>query len=229
LHHADAILDCWRALMVAFPLSRLLNSPDLADSGVDHPKRTLMEAEALPLMDVVYAVARRMVGDEARAEDLVQETYLRAFRFSEQYQPGTNCKAWLLKILRSVYIDSTRHVQARGGSHEQLPRDIHAPAERTDLAMNPDQFMNVLDLMVDDDIRAAMLGLPDLYREAFVMVVIAELPYKEAAEVLGVQEGTVKSRVFRACQTLKGRLWRYAVDRRLAPKDSPKFKAAEAK
>jgi RNA polymerase sigma-70 factor (ECF subfamily) len=213
--------------MMELHLSKPLFSPDAADAAIAQTKRVQMEAEALPLMDIVYAVARRMVGDEARAEDLVQETYLRAFRFSEQYQPGTNCKAWLLKILRSVYIDSTRHVQARGGSHEQLPRDIHAPAERTDLAINADQFMNVLDLMVDDDIRTAMLGLPDLYREAFVMVVIAELPYKEAAEVLGVQEGTVKSRVFRACQSLKGRLWRYAVDRRMASENIVKNIPAE--
>ena len=179
-------------------------------------KRRLLEAEALPLMDLVYSVARRMVGDEVKAEDLVQETYLRAFRSVDQYKLGTNCKAWLLTILRSVYIDASRHVQARGGNHEQLPPDIFAQSERTDLAIDPARFMSILDVMVDDDIRDAMLQLPDLYREAFVIVVIAELPYKEAATVLGVQEGTVKSRVFRACQMLKGRLWNYAVERRIA-------------
>jgi RNA polymerase sigma-70 factor (ECF subfamily) len=183
-----------------------------------HPdeKRKLLEAEALPLMDLVYSVARRMVGDEARAEDLVQEAYLRAFRSVDQYTFGTNCKAWLLTILRSVYIDASRHVQARGGTHEQLPHDVFAPNERTDLPIDAARFMSILDVMVDDDIRDAMLQLPDLYREAFVMVVIAELPYKEAAVVLGVQEGTVKSRVFRACQMLKGKLWKYAVERRIA-------------
>lgn len=179
-------------------------------------KRRQMEMEALPLMDLVYSVARRMVGDEARAEDLVQEAYLRAFRSVDQYTLGTNCKAWLLTILRSVYIDASRHVQARGGTHEQLPHDVFAPHERTDLPIDAARFMSILDVMVDDDIRDAMLQLPDLYREAFVMVVIAELPYKEAAGVLGVQEGTVKSRVFRACQMLKGKLWKYAVQRRIA-------------
>ena len=169
-------------------------------------------------MDLVYAVARRMVGNDAKAEDLVQETYLRAFRSSTQYQPGTNCKAWLLTILRSVYIDSARHTQARGGNHEQLPHDLHSKEETLELALNPAHFMSVLDVMVDDDIRDAMLGLPDLYREAFIMVVIAELPYKEAAAVLSVQEGTVKSRVFRACQMLKTRLWKYAIDRRIKMK-----------
>jgi len=179
-------------------------------------KRRLLEAEALPLMDLVYSVARRMVGDEAKAEDLVQETYLRAFRSIDQYKLGTNCKAWLLTILRSVYIDASRHVQARGGNHEQLPPDIFAQSERTDLAIDSARFMSILDVMVDDDIRDAMLQLPDLYREAFVIVVIAELPYKEAAVVLNVQEGTVKSRVFRACQMLKSRLWNYAIERRIA-------------
>ena len=81
--------------------------------------------------------------------------------------------------------------------------------------------MSILDVMVDDDIKAAMLSLPDLYREAFIMVVIAELPYKEAAAVLGVQEGTVKSRVFRACQLLKSRLWNYAVQRRITVAQPP--------
>jgi len=182
------------------------------------PNRALLEAEAIPLMDLVYAVARRMVGHDAKAEDLVQETYLRAFRSSAQYQPGTNCKAWLLTILRSVYIDSARHTQARGGSHEQLPHDLSSKEETVELTLNPAHFMSVLDVMVDDDIRDAMLGLPDLYREAFIMVVIAELPYKEAASVLSVQEGTVKSRVFRACQMLKTRLWKYAIDKRIKTK-----------
>jgi len=180
-------------------------------------KRRQLEGEALPLMDLVFSVARRMVGEESRAEDLVQETYLRAFRSVDQYRLGSNIKAWLLTILRSVYIDSSRYAQARGGTHEQLPADIFASPERTDLAIDPAKFMSVLDLMVDDDIRKAMLELPELYREAFVMVVIGELAYKEAAQVLGVQEGTVKSRVFRACQALKTRLWNYAVERRMAP------------
>jgi RNA polymerase sigma-70 factor, ECF subfamily len=193
-------------------------SPPSPHHPTPEEKRAQLEGEALPLMDLVYSVARRMVGDEARAEDLVQETYLRAFRSVDQYRPGTNCKAWLLTILRSVYIDAARHVQSRGGTHEQLPPDIFANAERTDLPIDPARFMSILDLMVDDDVRDAMLQLPDLYREAFVMVVIGELPYKEAATVLTVQEGTVKSRVFRACQMLKSRLWNYAVDRRIAPR-----------
>jgi RNA polymerase sigma-70 factor (ECF subfamily) len=179
-------------------------------------KRRMLEIEALPLMDLVYSVARRMVGDEAKAEDLVQETYLRAFRSIDQYRFGTNCKAWLLTILRSVYIDSARHNLSRGGTHEQLPHDVFAQPDRMEFAIDPARFMSILDVMVDDDIRDAMLLLPELYREAFVMVVIAELPYKEAAAVLGVQEGTVKSRVFRACQTLKSKLWNYAVERRIA-------------
>lgn len=177
--------------------------------------RAVLEAEALPLMDLIFSVARRMVGEQAKAEDLVQETYLRAFRFSDQYKRGTNCKAWLLTILRSVYIDYTRHAQARGGSHEQLPADIRAPLEQLDNHISHTHFLNVLDIMVDDDVRNAMLGLPELYREAFIMVVIGELPYKDAALILAVQEGTVKSRVFRACQMLKGRLWNYAVERRI--------------
>ncbi len=179
-------------------------------------KRKMLESEALPLMHLVYSVARRMVGDEAKAEDLVQETFLRAFRSTDQYRLGTNCKAWLLTILRSVYIDSSRHMLARGGTHEPLTADIFAQPERNEPVIDPKRFMSILDVMVDDDIRAAMLILPELYREAFVMVVIGELSYKEAANVLGVQEGTVKSRVFRACQTLKTKLWKYAVERRIA-------------
>ncbi|HVS73644.1 MAG TPA: sigma-70 family RNA polymerase sigma factor [Phycisphaerae bacterium] len=184
-------------------------------------RRAMLEAEALPLMDLVYSVARRMIGDEAKAEDLVQETYLRAFRSPDQYKLGTNCKAWLLTILRSVYIDASRHTSARGGAHEQLPIEVFAPDERADLAIDPHRFMSILDVMVDDDIREAMLQVPDVYREAFVMVVIAELQYREAADVLNVQEGTVKSRVFRACQMLKDKLWRYAVDRRLTRHATP--------
>jgi RNA polymerase sigma-70 factor (ECF subfamily) len=202
--------------MTAEPFDTTASSPLVEPEATPEQRRVRLETEALPLMDLVYSVARRMVGDEARAEDLVQETYLRAFRSIDQYRSGTNCKAWLLTILRSVYIDASRHSQARGGNHEQLPTDVFAPGERTDLPIDPHRFMSILDVMVDDDIRDAMLQLPDLYREAFVMVVIAELPYREAAAVLNVQEGTVKSRVFRACQMLKDKLWKYAVHRRIA-------------
>lgn len=184
-------------------------------------RRSLLEVEALPLMDLIYAVARRMVGDDARAEDLVQETYLRAIRSCNQYTPGTNCKAWLLTILRSAYIDASRQSRARQGVHEQLPPDLSAREDRTDLPIDPARFMSILDVMVDDDIRSAMLQVPELYREAFVLVVIGELPYKEAAAILGVQEGTAKSRVFRACRILKSRLWSYAKERRLSKEEAP--------
>ncbi|MCL2645902.1 MAG: RNA polymerase sigma factor [Phycisphaerales bacterium] len=182
-------------------------------------KRRQLESEALPLMDQIFTMARRMVGEKTQAEELVQETYLRAFRSADQYRLGSNIKAWLSAILRSVHIDSYRYVQAssRNGTHEELTPDIFANPERTDLAIDPTEFMSVLDMMVDDDIREAILQLPDIYREAFVMVVVSELTYEEAADRLGVQIGTVKSRVFRACQDLKIRLWRYAVERRMAP------------
>jgi len=181
-------------------------------------KRRQLESEALPLMDQIFTMARRMVGEKSQAEELVQETYLRAFRSVDQYRLGSNIKAWLSTILRSAYIDSYRRVQAhsRSGTHEPLTSDIFANPERNDLATDPTEFMSVLDLMVDDDIHEAMLRLPDIYREAFVMVVVSELTYEEAAEALGVQIGTVKSRVFRACQDLKMRLWPYAVERRMA-------------
>src|SRR5262249_2109003 len=147
---------------------------------------------------------------------LVQEIFLRAFRSVDQYKLGTNCKAWLLSILRSVYVDASRQVKARGGVHKQLPTDVFAPGERTDLPVEPSRFMAILDGMVDDDVRRAILQVPEAFRDAFMMVVMAELPYKEAAGILGVQEGTVKSRVFRACRMLKEMLWDYAVERRMA-------------
>jgi RNA polymerase sigma-70 factor (ECF subfamily) len=200
-----------------------LGTPDFTAelAAVAPDARSMIENEALPLRPIVLAIARRLIGDETRAEDLVQETYLRAFRSSAQYRAGTNCRAWLLTILRSVYIDLTRHHQARGGRHEQLPADIQDEPQRSDLGIDPSRFMSVLDLLVDDQLRAAMLNLPEQYREALVLVIIGELPYKEVAEILGVQEGTVKSRVFRACQTLKSRLWNYAIDRRMVKPQAP--------
>src|ERR1043166_7621848 len=116
------------------------NLPPSPDPAAEEKRRQL-EGEALPLMDLVFSVARRMIGDEVKAEVLVQETYLRAFRSVDQYKLGTNCKAWLLTILRSVYIDASRHVQARGGAHEQLPTDVFAQPDRTDLPIDPERFM----------------------------------------------------------------------------------------
>ncbi len=172
-------------------------------------QRQAFEAEALPHLDTVYRVALRLAGNEAQAQDLAQETMLKAYRAWHQYRRGTNVKAWLLTILRHTFINEYRKarraaVQVDIGEIE--PYTVFHDVQDTD----PEgRFFHQL---VDEDIVRAIDGLPDEFRETLVLSDIEGLPYAEIAEITEVPIGTVKSRLFRARQALQQELYDYAVE-----------------
>ena len=172
-------------------------------------KRAAFEAEALPHLDTVYRVGLRLAGDETQAEDLVQETMLKAFRSWHQYRPGTNVRAWLLTIVRHTFINQYRKAK-RGGAqvdvNEIEPYTVFHDVHETD----PEgRFFAEI---VDDEVLQAIDALPDEFRETLVLSDVEGLTYAEVAEVTEVPVGTVKSRLFRARQALQQQLYHYAVE-----------------
>ena len=181
-------------------------------------RRESFEAEALPNLDAVYRFALRLTGSPSEAEDLVQETFLRAFRAWEQYTPGTKAKSWLFTICRNAFLrqrerDSRRDElvsQAARSEPEADAPGYEAPlfAGRSDYDPEGDFFRG----LVDDSILAAIDALPPDFREAVVLSDLHGLSYQEIADVLDVPLGTVKSRLFRGRKALQETLYEYAVD-----------------
>jgi RNA polymerase sigma-70 factor (ECF subfamily) len=180
--------------------------------------RELFESEALPWIDAVYRAALAMCGDPAAADDLLQATYLKAWTRFEQFQPGSNCRAWLMQIARNTWFDQLRRRQPvgleRAEALDQFPADPVAPPPASgDLA-------GYLEQMDDERLVAALLRLPEPFRVALFLVDVEEHSQKEAAEMLGVAVGTVKSRTSRARRMLREALAEEASERSATGEDS---------
>jgi RNA polymerase sigma-70 factor (ECF subfamily) len=170
--------------------------------------RVRFEEEALELSEQVYRVARRLVGSRDDAEDLVQQTYERAFRSWRQYTPGTNLRAWLLRILTNLNIDRGRRQQRspqttsidEAGDYflynrlEASTSDGNADADR------------VLERLSQDSIVDALAEVPHDFRDVIVLVDIGEFSYADAAQILDIPIGTVMSRLHRGRRILKKNL-----------------------
>ena len=163
---------------------------------------------AMEHMSSLYSAALRMTRNPADAEDLVQETYLKAYRSFEQFTPGTNLKAWLLRILTNTFINRYR----RNARHRDTV-DVHAVEPFTVFrdVQDTDPEGSFFARIVDDEVLRAIDDLPPDFRETLVLSDLEGLPYADIATVLGVPVGTVKSRLFRARQVLQRRLYDYAV------------------
>jgi RNA polymerase sigma-70 factor, ECF subfamily len=171
--------------------------------------RVRFEEEALELSDQVYRVARRLVGSREEAEDLVQQTYERAFRAWRQYTPGTNLRAWLLRILTNLNID-------RGRRQQRSPQTTSLDTEAADYFLynklesqvpeeNPDEE-RVLERLSQDSVVEALAEVPHDFRDVLVLVDIGEFSYADAAQILDIPIGTVMSRLHRGRRILKKNL-----------------------
>ena len=162
--------------------------------------------EAIPHMDAVYRFALRLSGSGDEAEDLVQDTYLRAFRAWEQYAPGTRCKSWLFTICRNVFLRgrerSQRHDEILLETAQDDPRAISREAPVFAASKDNDPEGEFFRSIVDNRVFAAIEELPEEYRMAVVLSDLEDLSYGEIAEVMGIPVGTVKSRLFRGRRQL---------------------------
>jgi RNA polymerase sigma-70 factor (ECF subfamily) len=182
------------------------------------------EREALQYSRQLYSAAMRMARNPADAEDLVQETYLKAYRAYDTFEEGTNLKAWLYRILTNTYINKYRKESRRPsetdlGDVEDLYLYRRLGSEDTaDVSRTTED--RVLDGLVESDIKAAVEELPENFRMPVLLADLEGFSYKEIAEILDIPIGTVMSRLHRGRKAMQKRLWEFASKRGLLPEDA---------
>ena len=168
--------------------------------------RVRFEEEALGLSDQVYRVARHLANSREEADDLVQETYARAFRSWRSYTPGTNLRAWLLRILTNLNIDRGRRNQRAPQTTPLEANDYYLYDKLADSdGRTPDED-RVVERLSQDDIVSALSAVPHDFRDAIVLVDIGDFSYQDAAHILDIPIGTVMSRLHRGRRILKREL-----------------------
>lgn len=173
------------------------------------------EREAVPHMSSLQNFAFKLTGDDDDANDLLQETYLRAYRFFDKFEKGTNCKAWLYRIMKNLYINSYKKKTSGPISvdYEEIENFYEnvKPSNTDDSHLEKEMFDNLL----DDEITAALEGLPEEFRTVIILSDLEGYTYEEIAEFVNCPVGTVRSRLHRARKMLFTKLHTYAKGRGL--------------
>ncbi|HZB85777.1 MAG TPA: sigma-70 family RNA polymerase sigma factor [Gaiellaceae bacterium] len=183
------------------------NSRKIAEEARD---RVRFEEEVLELSDQVYRVARRLVPTREEAEDLVQDTYARAFRSWRSYTPGTNLRAWLMRILTNLNIDRGRREQ-RTPDLRPMEEGDYFLYNRLEEAGGGDGEERIVERLSQEGVVQALSAVPHDFRDVIVLVDIGDFSYAEAAQILDVPIGTVMSRLHRGRRILKSELADVAV------------------
>jgi RNA polymerase sigma-70 factor (ECF subfamily) len=176
-------------------------------------KRAAFEKEALVHLDALYGLAVRLTQNERDAEDLVQDALVKAFRFFHRFDPGSNAKAWLFKVLVNTFYNTCRKHRNIQRLHSEAELDGHAGqfiSAASTAGLNAE--CDVLDRLAAQEIRSTMDELPEEFRLAVILCDVYDFSYKEIAEILGCPVGTVMSRLYRGRRLMQRKLFDYAVE-----------------
>lgn len=208
------MLDC-PVRPSAVGLSVMDNSTDLDRSTETvEERRERFEEDALPFLDQLYSAALRMTRNPQDAEDLVQDTYAKAYSAFHQFKPGTNLKAWMYRILTNSYINTYRKIQRQPKQVTEEVEDwqIAAAAAHSSVGLKSAE-MEALERLPDSDVKAALQELSEDFRYTVYLADVEGFPYREIAEIMEVPVGTVMSRLHRGRRQLRDRLADYARER----------------
>jgi RNA polymerase sigma-70 factor, ECF subfamily len=194
----------------------------MAENKTEQAKKREFEELFLPLLDNLYSIALRMARNERDAEDLVQETFLKAFRFFHRFERGTNARAWILTILTNTF--RTRYRKKKQEPNmvdfeavenfclaDEMVKEITATDKSE--AQGAEVVTSILKDYVSDDIIEALEEVPDQFRIAVLLSDVEGFSYQEISEILNISVGTVKSRIFRGRKILQKQLWDFAKQR----------------
>lgn len=186
---------------------RVLSDDEIAQRTID------FEREAMPHMNLLYNYAYKMTGNQLDADDLLQETYLRAFRFFDKFEQGTNCKAWLFRIMKNLFINKYRKNQKEPGKVDYDDVENFFDTIKSDRIDSTDLQEKVFSNLLDDDVLTALNSLQDDFKTVVILCDLEGLSYEEIAEFVQVPIGTVRSRLHRGRKLLQQKLLQYAKQR----------------
>ncbi len=184
----------------------------LSDEEIEKLKEEFKK-EALPHIGLLYNYAYKMTGNSDDADDLLQETYLRAYRFFHKFEKGTNCKAWLFRIMKNLFINNYRKTQKTPGQvdYDEIENFFETiKSERLDTADLQEKVFNNL---LDDEVTRALNSLQDDFKTVIILCDLEGLSYEEIADFVQCPIGTVRSRLHRARKLLAQKLYRYAKEK----------------
>ena len=186
---------------------------DLVSQEELEKRKEDFEKEAMPHINLLQNYAYRMVGNRLDADDLIQETYLRAFRFFNKFEKGTNCKAWLFRIMKNLFINDYRKSQKQPGKVDYDEIENFYESIKSDKLDTNDLQEKVFSSLLDDDLTNALNSLQDDFKTVVILCDLEGLSYEEIAEFVQCPIGTVRSRLHRGRKLLQQKLYRYAKEK----------------
>ena len=190
----------------------------------------LYHKEMIPHMSLLYNYALRLTNNEDEAKDLIQDTYLKAYRFIDKYQNDTNAKAWLFRILKNSFINNYRKNSRTPEQVEYSEVEEYVGLLKAESAPSTDMRKDVYDNLLGDDVMRAMESLNEEFRTIIILSDLEEMTYEEIAEILEIPLGTVRSRLHRARKMMQDKLYNFAAQHGyITKKTAEEFKSGRLK